>query len=211
MKAWVKTDETGHIVCSVVAEKYAADDMRPIEVDEDFDFSLQADYVLNEDGTLTYDGAWSAKLEEEMRAAQVAQETEEQIKVAARMFVAQSTTLTDAQALSVSHLHDEWTIGETYKQGKIVQYEGELYRCGQPEIVASETYKPGDPGTTALYSHIEIEGGYEVWKEWDGVSGIYKQGQKVKDPNDGKIYESKIPNNVWGPPSEQPDYWKLSE
>lgn len=208
MKAWIQTDDTGHIVCSVVNKKYATEDMTEIEVEDGFDWSLQGDYVLGEDGTLTHDGAWSAKVEEERKAMQVAQETEEQIKVAARMFVTQLTTLTDAQALSVSHLHDEWTIGETYKQGKIVQYQGELYRCGQPEIVASDTYKPGDPGTTALYSHIEIEGGYEVWQRWDGVSGIYAQGQKVKDPDDGKIYESLVPNNVWGPPHEQPTYWQ---
>ena len=210
MKAWVKTDETGHIICSVVAEKYAAEDMSPIEVDEDFDFSLQADYVLNEDGTLTYDGAWSAKLEEERKAAQVAQETEEQLKVAAKMFVRSRTDMSDEEAVAVSHLHNEWTVGETYRQGKIIQYQGELYRCGQPEITASDTYRPGDEGTTALYSHIEIgEGGYEVWKEWDGVSGIYALGQKVYDDVDGQLYESLTPNNVWGPPRSTPDHWRL--
>lgn len=211
MKAWVSTDDTGHIVCSVVAEKYAAEDMTPIEVDDDFDWSVQADYVLQEDGTLVYDGAWTAKLEQERKDAAIAQEAEDQLKVAARMFVQSATTLTDEQARSVSHLHRDWKEGDTYTKGQIIIYEGELYRCGQPELTASKTYKPGDPGTTALYSHIEMEEGVEVWKKWDGVSGIYAKGQKVKDPNDGKIYESKIPNNVWGPPSEKPDYWKPSE
>lgn len=125
------------------------------------------------------------------------------------MFVQSATTLTDEQARSVSHLHREWKEGDTYTKGQILIYEGELYRFGQPELTASKTYKPGDPGTTALYSHIEMEEGVEVWKKWDGVSGIYAEGQKVKDPNDGKVYESKIPNNTYGPPSEQPDYWEL--
>ena len=159
MIAWVSTDDTGHIVCSVVTEDYASEDMTRIEVDDDFDWNVQADYVLKEDGSLVYDGAWTAKLEQERRDAAIAQETEDQLKVAARMFVQSATTLTDEQARSVSHLHREWKVGDTYAKGQIIIYKGELYRC-------------------------------------------------VKDPNDGKIYESKIPNNVWGPPSEQPEYWR---
>ena len=118
--------------------------------------------------------------------------------------------LTDAEAVQFKDIYPEWTIGQTYKQNWILRYNGELYRIGQPEITASETYKPGDVGTESIYSHIEIsEEGYEVWKEWDGVSGIYQQDQIVHDPFDeGNLYKSKIPNNVWGPPHEQPDYWE---
>lgn len=122
------------------------------------------------------------------------------------------TNLTDAQAVEFTDLYHDWTPGETYKLGYIVRYEGELYRIGQPEITASDTYKPGAEGTESIYSHISIdpETGYEVWKEWDGISGIYAQDQIVQDPFDGnKLYKSKIPNNVWGPPHEQLDYWEL--
>ena len=45
-----------------------------------------------------------------------------------------------------------------------------------------------------------MEGDVEVWKEWDGVSGNYTQGKRVKDSEDSKIYESLIPNNTYGPP-----------
>ena len=101
------------------------------------------------------------------------------------------------------------TLGSTFKQGQIIRHEGELYRIGQPQITTSTVYVPGTTGTESIYSHIEIsEEGYEVWKEWDGISGIYKQDQIVQDPfDDYKLYISKIPNNVWGPPHEQPTYW----
>ena len=102
------------------------------------------------------------------------------------------------------------TLGSTFKYKQIIRHKGELYRIGQPEITTSMVYIPGQTGTEAIYSHIEIsEGGYEVWKEWDGTSGIYKQDQIVVDPFDNdRLYISKIPNNVWGPPHEQPMYWK---
>ena len=122
-----------------------------------------------------------------------------------------SANLTDVQALEVSCLHKVQTLGETYTQGEIVQYNDELYRCGQPTIVASEIYKPGDEETTALYSHITMEGDIEVWKKQDGVSDIYTQGQRVKDSDGGKIYESLIPNNTYGPPHAQPSYWRVVE
>lgn len=121
----------------------------------------------------------------------------------------QAQSLSDAEAVRVPALYDEWIAGETYKRGKIVRFKGELYRIGQ-DLTSSDTYKPGDEGTTALYSHIAIDGetNYEVWKEWDGVSGIYSQGQIVKDSTDNALYRSKIANNVWGPPSSTPDYWE---
>lgn len=121
----------------------------------------------------------------------------------------QAQSLSDAEAVRVPALYDEWIAGETYKRGEIIRFKGGLYRIGQ-DLTSSDTYKPGEEGTTALYSHITIdsETSYEVWKEWDGVSGIYKQGQIVKDSTDNALYRSKIANNVWGPPSSTPDYWE---
>lgn len=125
---------------------------------------------------------------------------------------ATSAEVSDKDALAMSLFYPDFmeTLGSTFKYKQIIRHEGELYRIGQPEITTSTVYIPGQPGTEAIYSHIEIsEGGYEVWKEWDGTSGIYKQDQIVVDPFDNdRLYISKIPNNVWGPPHEQPDYWK---
>lgn len=117
--------------------------------------------------------------------------------------------LTDEEALSFASLYPVWQIGYDYKQGWIIQHDDNLYRIGQ-DHTSQEQWVPGETGTEALYSKIEItEEGYEVWQEWDGVSGSYAKDQVVRDPSDNNLYKSKINSNVWGPPSEQPDYWEL--
>ena len=117
--------------------------------------------------------------------------------------------LSDKEALTVASLYPEWTVGFDYKQNWIIQYDDNLYRIGQ-DHTSQEQWVPGETGTEALYSKIEItEEGYEVWQEWDGVSGSYANGQIVQDPTDEQLYQSLIDNNVWGPPSTQPTYWKL--
>ena len=202
---FIAIDEEGCIQASTF-EEYASDDMTEFTFPDDFDFSLQHEYKI-QNGELIHDPL--PPTEEEI-AAQADSQRQSQLQTAAELFVqTQSATLTDAQALSVPLLFKKWTVGETYYHKEIVRYDdGELYRIGQPEITASDTYKPGDPGTTALYSHITIdEEGYEEWKPWDGVSGIYQQDQVVRDPDDGNLYVSKIPNNVWGPPHSMPAYW----
>ena len=117
--------------------------------------------------------------------------------------------LADKEAISFQEFYPSWQVGFDYKKDWIIQYDGSLYRIGQDHTSQAQ-WIPGSEGTTALYSKISIsEEGYEVWKEWDGVSGSYESGQIVEDPNDNQLYISKIDSNVWGPPSEQPDYWEL--
>ena len=119
--------------------------------------------------------------------------------------------LTDAEASNFKQFYPEYKVGVDYKQNWIFRYGEDLYRIGQ-DHTSQEQWVPGADGTTALYSKIEItESGYEVWQEWDGVSGSYANGQIVQDPTDEKLYKSLIDNNVWGPPSEQPSYWELYE
>lgn len=203
---YVELDDTGRISVTSQYQEYVSEDAIEFTFPDDFDFSLQHEYKI-QNGELIHDPL--PPTEEEI-AAQAESQRQSQLQVAAELFVQmQSATLTDAQALSVPLLFKKWTVGETYYHKEIVRYDdGELYRIGQPEVTASNIYKPGDPGTTALYSHITIdEEGYEEWKPWDGVSGIYRQDQVVRDPDDGNLYVSKIPNNVWGPPHSMPAYW----
>lgn len=205
---YVELDDTGRISVTSQYQEYVSEDAIEFTFPDDFDFSFQHEYKI-QNGELHHDPL--PPTEEEI-AAQAEPQRQLQLQVAAELFVqVQSATLTDIQALTVPLLFKKWTVGETYYHKEIIRYDdGELYRIGQPEITASNIYKPGDPGTTALYSHIEIgEDNYEVWKEWDGVSGIYQQDQIVHDPyDDDKLYKSKIPNNVWGPPHDQPAYWE---
>lgn len=118
------------------------------------------------------------------------------------------TDLTDAEAFASKPLFPEWEVGYDYKKDWIIQYDGSLYRIGQ-DHTSQKQWTPGSEGTTALYSKISIsEEGYETWKEYDGVSGTYAKDQIVIDPTDSNLYKSKLDNNVWGPPSQQPDCWK---
>lgn len=117
--------------------------------------------------------------------------------------------LTKNEEQKFKNFYPLWSTETEYKQGWIIRHNGELYRIGQDHISQSN-WIPGTSGTEALYSKIEFtEDNYEIWKEWDGVSGIYAKDQIVKDPTNDQLYISKIDNNVWGPPSTQPDYWQL--
>ena len=116
---------------------------------------------------------------------------------------------TDEEAIEFQLFFPTWKSKISYKKDQIVRYRDELYRIGQ-DHTSQEQWIPGEIGTEALYSKIEFtEEDYEVWQEWDGVSGSYANGQIVQDPTDGRLYKSLIDNNVWGPPSTQPDYWQL--
>lgn len=204
---YVSLDETGRIGATTDIEEYA-EGMTEFTFPDDFDFTVQNEYRIV-DGELVHDPLPPS---DEEIAAEETRQRNAQIQLAMPMMVQlNSASIPDAQAVTIPLLFKKWTPGETHTLHEIVRYEvdGELYRIGQPEITASNVYKPGDVGTESIYSHIEIsEEGYEVWKEWDGISGIYKQDQVVQDPFDNNnLYQSKIPNNVWGPPHEQPTHW----
>ena len=187
---YVLLGEEGRICASTDVEEYA-EGFIEFDFPEEFDFEHQEDYKI-QNGELIHS---PKPMSEEEKKVEEEFERQKQLQTATIMFVNESAPdLTDEQALSVSLLFEEWVVGKEYIEDRIVRYNGELYRIGP----------------TALYSHITItEEGYEVWKAWDGVSGIYSEGQIVEDPNDGQLYKSKIPNNVWGPPSQQPMYWEL--
>lgn len=199
MIRYTNIDESGRICVTTEEAEYAGKDSFEFDFPDGFIFSSQHDYRIADD-SLIYD-----PLPNEIEET----DYQNQLETATIMFVNESTpNLTDEQALSIPLLFYEWEVGKEYIKDKIIRYNGELYRIGQTHT-SQEQWKPGDEETTALYSHIEFaEEGYEVWKEWDGVSGIYAEGQIVEDPNDGKVYKSKIANNVWGPPSQQPSYWE---
>lgn len=202
---YVMLDENGRITATTDCKEYA-EGMIEFDLPEDFDYSHQEDYRIV-DGELVMD---PLPITDEEKKVNEEIERQKQLQIATIMFVNESApNLTDEQALSIPLLFDEWVVGKEYKKDYIVRHNGELYRIGQ-DHTSQEQWEPGGEGTTSLYSHITItEEGYEVWKAWDGVSGMYDEGQIVKDPEDSQLYKSKLPYNVWGPPSQQPMYWEL--
>lgn len=201
---FVLTDENGRILATTSIQEYA-EGMDEFDFPEDFDFFNQRNYRIVEN-ELILD---PLPVSEEEKARELERERNKQLQEATVLLIrANAATLTNKQALSVSLLFDEWKVGTAYKKDEIIRYGEDLYRIGQ-DHTAQAQWVPGSTGVDALYSKIEIgEDGYEVWKEWDGVSGVYDEGKVVRDPNDNQLYKSKVPSNVWGPPSQQPTYWE---
>lgn len=204
--SYVSIDSEGRIQSVTEIKEYASQNAFEFTFPENFDFTNQYNYKIV-DNELVYD---ELPLSEEQTLANEKIRLQSQLEVATIMFVNEyAPNLTDQQALDLDLIFYDWKSNVNYKKDCIIRYNGELYRIGQ-DHTSQDQWKPGDNGTIALYSHITItEDGYEVWKAWDGVSGLYSEGQIVENPEDGKLYKSKIPNNVWGPPHTFLDYWEL--
>ena len=203
---YVKINQNGRIESSTEYKQFAESDAIEFSFPEDFDFSKQADYRIAGE-TLIYDPIPLSEAEvEAVKTVNMKTQMENAIVL---MVQSSAKTFTDKQALSISRLFEEWAPGKTYDKGYIIKCGNDIYRIGQ-DHVSQEQWKPGDEGTTALYSLIKIdESGYEEWKAWDGVSGLYALNQVVMDPEDERLYKSKVANNVWGPPNSVPEFWEL--
>lgn len=205
---YVKIEKNGRIESATECEKFAEPDAIAFSFPEDFDFSKQNDYRIDGE-SLIYDPIPLS--EEEIEAVKTTNIKTQMENAIVLMVQSSAKTFTDKQALSVSRLFEEWAPGKTYDKGYIIQCGNDIYRIGQNHT-SQEQWKPGDEGTTNLYSLIRMdEGGYEEWKAWDGVSGIYNLDQVAKDSEDEKLYKSKTENNVWGPPHSVPEFWELYE
>lgn len=209
IEAYIVTDNHDRIIASVLDAQYTSVGMQSVELPDDFDFSMQSDYVYK-NGQIAYDGSYtkeieSVKAQNELRTLQM-----EQLFVLASILVeSNAKNLTNEQAFKVSAFFKEYEVGVFYEKDDIIRYNGDIYRIGQ-DHTSQQNFVPGEEETRSLYSKIEItDSGYEVWKEYDGVSGIYSKGQIVQDPSDGNLYKSLIDSNVWGPPSEYLTYWEL--
>lgn len=148
--------------------------------------------------------------EEQAKKEAQEQEVERQIQAQMRtaaMFSVMTMTLTDDQAMEVSTIIEEWSVGSTYKTGDIRRYKGALYRALQ-ESTGEEQYPPdtfvagwkriGEPNEDGVYP----------WVQPLGATDAYNTGDKVTYK--GGTYESTIDGNVW-PPDVYPAGWKLVE
>ena len=116
--------------------------------------------------------------------------------------------LDDLDAIEYMELYPEWRAGKKYRADDVFRYEGSLYRVNQ-DHTASEVYTPDS--AESLYTKITVdeESGFEVWKQPTGAHDAYEKGYIVQDPSDGNLYRSAIDGNVWGPPSQMPQFWEL--
>ena len=114
----------------------------------------------------------------------------------AASFAVMSLNLDDEQALKVSMLYADWTVGESYVIGDIRRYEGALYRALQastgadiypPDVFVSGWKRIGDPDEEGVFP----------WAQPLGATDAYNKGDKVT--HDGKTWVSDIDGNVWAP------------
>lgn len=104
--------------------------------------------------------------------------------------------ISDTDVVRLNSIANEWTIGEEYVIGDVVRYDGQLYRALQ-NSTAQEIYPP-DTYTSGWKSIGEPnKEGIYPWFQPLGAADAYALGAKVT--YNGKIYESKIANNVWAP------------
>lgn len=133
----------------------------------------------------------------------------EQLRRALQLFAG---SLSDAQALEVATVYDEWRAGVSYKTGDFITYEfngvgdPQLYKVIQ-DHTSQEDWTPDV--TPSLYDAIGLdENGYPVWSQPTGAHDAYNKGDIV-DYN-GVLYESLIDGNTYSPDA-YPTGWEVVE
>lgn len=104
--------------------------------------------------------------------------------------------------------YGQWQPGETYKAGKLLQYEGVALQVRQ-QVTAQAHQPPFSEGMTAIYIPYLVpdEKGVKTYKY--GCST--KRGERFYG-EDGKIYEHIAvdnPSNIYPPTPDLPAIWKL--
>lgn len=158
--------------------------------------------------------ATDAKADEAKTAAETASAAANpQVVTFARMAVpSMAAGMTVSEGASVSTLWPERRVGDTVKLKDFFWYEGELYRCNQPELTITEGQTP-DMNLPALYGHVSVASdGILVWDADDltGAPDIYNTGVEVHYPDaDGPVYVSGRDGNTSTPSTDQ--WWTLAE
>lgn len=119
--------------------------------------------------------------------------------------------LPDAVAVKIKACYPEWVPGEDYKADEVVEWQGVLYRL-VTDYTSVKQYTPDMDITHYTPINVDPETGYDEWQQPTGAHDAYDYGTIVKDPTDGKLYQSTYDGaNVWGPPSSAPGFWQIYE
>ena len=117
-----------------------------------------------------------------------------------------ATGFTDAQALMVPDLYDEYAVGVEYKKDDRFTYNGVLFKVNQQHTSQAQ-WVPGETGTESLYTKIVLNSsGYNVWQQPTGAHDAYNTGDIVEYK--GTLYKSLIDGNVWAPDA-YPQGWEV--
>ena len=154
--------------------------------------------------------AAGAKADEAAEAAAGAG-TDPSVMAFARMAVLpMAADMTISEGASVAKLWPERKVGDVVELKDFFWFNGELYRCNQPELTITEGQTP-DMNLPALYAHVDVaDDGILVWDADDltGAPDIYNTGVRVHYPDaDGPVYVSGRDGNTSTPGTDQ--WWTL--
>lgn len=149
------------------------------------------------------------------QAEQAKQERALRLMLTLVMPTLDTSALTDSKVAALSPYYEPWDEkSKSYKKGTPFYYvtsDGttKYFRCSQ-DVVSTNVYKPGDPGTESLYYEIKIAAdGIQVWQEVKGEYNAPDMGDLVHYPDEnGEVYESLVNDNAYSP-DVYPQNWKL--
>lgn len=108
-----------------------------------------------------------------------------------------SASLSDSDALTGIELFPVWEAETAYEAQQRVRYGDKLYRCEQAHT-SQASWTPDL--TPALWTEVAEPGTIPVWKQPTGAQDAYREGERVKYPDEnGDVWVSLIDYNTYEP------------
>lgn len=239
--AWFATDENGRVNSSTTEEEYAGEDFVKIEVDDNFDFSHQGDYLIK-DGALVYDGAQTAEEQAAEAAAEAAKAIEEEknaffapdggkaqmeqdIKDAASsggkinpqiMTFAALALAPMASTLTDEQIMSVSSLWPEWSQNSVAYKVDEVVKYSNKLWRCEQAHISQSSWTPdaapSLWSQIDIAGdGVDVWTQPTGEHNAYNVGDKVHYPTASDPIYVSTIDGNVWAPDAYPQGWKLVE
>lgn len=123
--------------------------------------------------------------------------TREYWNLVRRMLRKALTSLNDGDALDATALFPAWKVDTAYEPKQRIRYNSKLYRCEQAHT-SQANWTPD--ATPALWTEVAEPGTIPVWKQPTGAQDAYREGERVKYPDEnGDIWVSIIDYNTYVP------------
>ena len=116
--------------------------------------------------------------------------------------------LTDAQALEVIDLYDQWTVGVTYKVDTRIRYGEKLYKVLQKHTTQADWTPDVTP---ALYVEVAPAGEYREIKDNMLSTEAFAKGEVGWYQSKDNLWKSLIDANVYTPETYPAGWEKYTE
>lgn len=103
-------------------------------------------------------------------------------------------TADDETLLEMEGVFEEWDVGKAYKVGRVLRFNGDLWRVVQAHTSQDDWLPPDVP---AIYVKISPPEVIPEWRQPQGSHDAYQMGDKVTHKD--QTWVSTEDNNVWEP------------